>query len=128
MMFQDPRYQIQVEAVAAYIAKHSDPAVNRYVFTYTVVIKNQGTLPAQLIERFWKITNSVGQVREVHGDGVVGEQPTLVPGDQFTYTSGAILETPAGTMEGYFNMISADGENFRAVIPLFPLINPSALH
>lgn len=127
-MSQDIRYCVQVEAIATYLIEQSDPDLRRYVFAYTVIIRNEGTLPVQLMQRYWKITNSNGQIREVHGDGVVGEQPTLVPGDEFTYTSGAILETPAGTMEGFFDMTSSDGENFRAEIPIFSLINPSVLH
>ena len=85
-------------------------------------------MPAQLLHRYWKITNGDGCIREVHGDGVVGEQPTIVPGDTFSYTSGAILETLIGTMEGYFEMVSADGEIFRVSIPVFTLFTPGALH
>jgi len=127
-MYTDLRYQIRVEALSTFIAEQSDPAANRFVFTYTVSIHNEGTLPAQLLHRYWKITDGDGVIREVHGDGVVGEQPTIVPGDAFSYTSGAVLETEVGTMEGYFEMLAADGETFRATIPVFSLLKPSALH
>ena len=93
---QDLKYQVEVDAEANFIEGQSNPAEGRFVFTYTVKIANNGTLPAQLLHRYWKITDGEGAVREVHGDGVVGEQPTIVPGDEFTYTSGAILETAVG--------------------------------
>ena len=125
---EDLRYQIQVHGQANYLEAQSNPADDRFVFTYTVTISNHGTLPAQLLHRYWKITNGDGCIREVHGDGVVGEQPTIVPGDTFSYTSGAILETLIGTMEGYFEMASADGEIFRVSIPVFTLFTPGALH
>ncbi len=127
-MYQDLRYQVNVVAQATYIDEQSNVAEGRFVFTYTVTIHNEGTLPAQLLHRYWKITDGEGAVREVHGDGVVGEQPTIVPGDAFTYTSGAVLETAVGTMEGHFDMLAADGESFQASIPLFSLSKPSALH
>jgi Uncharacterized protein affecting Mg2+/Co2+ transport len=127
-MYRDLRYQVNVVAQATYIDEQSNVAEGRFVFTYTVTIHNEGTLPAQLLHRYWKITDGEGAVREVHGDGVVGEQPTIVPGDAFTYTSGAVLETAVGTMEGHFDMLAADGESFQASIPLFSLSKPSALH
>lgn len=127
-MYRDLRYQVSVVAQATYIDEQSNAAEGRFVFTYTVTIQNDGTLPAQLLHRYWKITDGEGAVREVHGDGVVGEQPTIVPGDAFTYTSGAVLETAVGTMEGHFDMLAADGESFQAPIPLFSLSKPSALH
>ena len=125
---RDLRYQVDVNAQATYIESQSNPSDNRFVFTYTVTIANNGTMPAQLLHRYWRITDGDGGIREVHGDGVVGEQPTIVPGDEFTYTSGAILETAIATMEGYFEMVAADGELFKAKIPIFTLLNPRALH
>lgn len=127
-MYPDLRYRVEVVAQATFIEAQSNPNEGRFVFTYTVTIQNEGTLPAQLLHRYWKITDGEGAVREVHGDGVVGEQPTIVPGDAFTYTSGAVLETAVGTMEGHFDMLAADGESFKAKIPLFSLSQPSALH
>ena len=125
---RDLRYQVDVNAQATYIESQSNPSDSRFVFTYTVTIANNGTMPAQLLHRYWRITDGDGGIREVHGDGVVGEQPTIVPGDEFTYTSGAILETAIATMEGYFEMVAADGELFKAKIPIFTLLNPRALH
>ena len=125
---RDLRYQVDVNAQATYIESQSNPSDNRFVFTYTVTIANNGTMPAQLLHRYWRITDGDGGIREVHGDGVVGEQPTIVPGDEFTYTSGAILETAIATMEGYFEMVAADGELFKAKIPIFTSLNPGALH
>ncbi|MEL0223946.1 MAG: Co2+/Mg2+ efflux protein ApaG [Gammaproteobacteria bacterium] len=125
---RDLRYQVDVNAQATYIESQSNPSDSRFVFTYTDTIANNGTMPAQLLHRYWKITDGEGGIREVHGDGVVGEQPTIVPGDEFTYTSGAILETAIATMEGYFEMVAADGELFKAKIPIFTLLNPRALH
>ena len=125
---RDLRYKVDVNAQATYIESQSNPSDSRFVFTYTVTIANNGTMPAQLLHRYWKITDGEGGIREVHGDGVVGEQPTIVPGDEFTYTSGAILETAIATMEGYFEMVAADGELFKAKIPIFTLLNPRALH
>ena len=125
---RDLRYQVDVNAQATYIESQSNPSDNRFVFTYTVTIANNGTMPAQLLHRYWRITDGDGGIREVHGDGVVGEQPTIVPGYEFTYTSGAILETAIATMEGYFEMVAADGELFKAEIPIFTLLNPGALH
>ncbi len=127
-MYRDLRYQVNVVAQATILTSNPNVAEGRFVFTYTVTIHNEGTLPAQLLHRYWKITDGEGAVREVHGDGVVGEQPTIVPGDAFTYTSGAVLETAVGTMEGHFDMLAADGESFQASIPLFSLSKPSALH
>jgi ApaG protein len=127
-MYTDLRYHVRVDAQSTYVAEQSDPEEKRFVFTYTVSIHNEGTLPAQLLHRYWKITDGDGLIREVHGDGVVGEQPTIVPGDVFSYTSGAVLETAVGTMEGYFEMLAADGETFRTAIPVFSLLQPSALH
>lgn len=125
---QEVRYQIQANGQANYVESQSSPTENHFVFTYTVTITNKGVLPVQLLHRYWKITNGDGSIREVHGDGVVGEQPTIVPGDEFSYSSGAILETAIGTMEGHFDMISADGEIFQVPIPVFTLFTPGALH
>ena len=126
-MMQDLRYQVEVNAQATYIEAQSNPSdgpLCLYLYGIRLTIANNGTMPAQLLHRYWKITDGEGGVREVHGDGVVGEQPTIVPGDEFTYTSGAILETAIGTMEGYFEMVASDGELFKAKIPIFTLLNP----
>ena len=120
--------KIIVEATPYFIAEQSAPEENKYVFAYTITITNQGSVPAKLLNRYWLITDSNGRVQEVRGDGVIGEQPYLKPGDSFRYTSGAILETAVGTMQGLYNMQPDEGENFNATIPKFTLSIPRTLH
>ena len=121
-------YNTRVEVETAYIEEHSDPQQNRYVFSYTITIRNEGTVPAKLLTRHWYITNADGKVQEVQGEGVVGEQPHLKPGDRFRYTSGTVLETPVGSMHGTYHMIADDGVEFDAEIPAFTLATPRTLH
>lgn len=121
-------HAIRVLAQSNYLPEQSEPANNRYVFAYTVNIENIGTRPAQLLSRHWVITDALGKVQEVRGQGVVGEQPLLEPGESFQYTSGAVIETPLGTMTGSYQMVSADGHAFDAEIPPFRLAVPHALH
>ena len=97
-------------------------------FSYTVTISNHGIENVQLLSRHWLITDGQNKVQEVKGEGVIGEQPTIVPGSQFSYTSSAMLETATGTMEGSYQMLSQSGENFNTPIPLFMLSRPGALH
>lgn len=120
--------QIKVIARSQYVEDQSNPALARYVFAYTITIENIGEAAAQLISRHWIITDANGKVEEVRGDGVVGEQPVLVPGETFRYTSGAVLETPLGTMHGSYQMVDQDGTQFDAPIPAFRLAVPNALH
>lgn len=127
MAKQNP-YDIDVQVDTIYLPSESDPDDNRYVFAYTITIENQGTVPAQLLKRHWIITDANGKVQEVRGDGVVGEQPHLKPGEGFQYTSGTMLETPVGTMEGSYQMLADDGENFDAEIKTFTLSAPRVLH
>jgi ApaG protein len=122
------QHEIKISAQPQYLTEQSEPARNRYVFAYTVTIENAGTVPAQLVSRHWIITDAMGQVQEVRGEGVVGEQPLLAPGERFQYTSGAVLETPVGTMQGSYQMVADDGERFDAQIPLFRLAVPNVLH
>lgn len=119
---------IVVEATPHFIATQSSPTQNRYVFAYTITIMNQGTVPAKLLTRHWLITDSNGKIQEVRGDGVIGEQPYLKPGEMFRYTSGAMIETPVGTMQGEYIMRSDDGDSFRANVPKFTLSIPRTLH
>lgn len=119
---------IVVEATPHFIATQSSPTQNRYVFAYTITIMNQGTVPAKLLTRHWLITDSNGKVQEVRGDGVIGEQPYLKPGEMYRYTSGAMIETPVGTMQGEYVMRSDDGDSFRANVPKFTLSIPRTLH
>ncbi len=122
------RYNIQVSVESQYIEKESDPEQSRYVFAYTVTMVNQGTIPAKLLTRHWIISDSEGRTQEVHGEGVIGEQPYLQAGEGFRYTSGTILDTPLGVMLGTYQMLADDGQRFDAHIPPFRLVNPRLLH
>lgn len=119
---------IRVAAISAYLAEQSEPDERRFVFTYTISIHNAGQSPAQLLTRHWLITDADGRVQEVHGDGVIGEQPTIAPGQTHTYSSGAVLETPVGTMEGRYGMVSDSGTPFDTPIPVFSLAVPGVLN
>lgn len=121
-------YRILIEVETNYVRDQSEPDDNRYVFAYTITITNQGSVPAQLISRHWIITDANNKVQEVRGEGVVGEQPRLAPGDSFRYTSAAMLETPVGCMQGEYQMIADDGVEFDAEIPAFNLSTPHTLH
>ncbi len=120
--------KIIVEAVPRYIEAQSSPQDDRYVFAYTITITNAGTVSATLLSRHWLITDANGRIQEVTGDGVIGEQPHLKPGESFRYTSGAMIETPVGVMQGKYTMVSDEGENFKASIPKFTLSIPRTLH
>ncbi len=119
---------IQVEVETLYVESESDPDTNRFVFAYTVTIRNVGDLPARLLTRHWVIRDANGKVQEVRGDGVVGEQPHLKPGEGFQYTSGTMLETSMGTMGGSYIMMTDDGDEFRAPVADFLLSTPRVLH
>ena len=108
-----------------YLPQHSVPSEDRYVFAYTVVIANEGASTAQLMTRHWIITDGRGEVEEVRGPGVVGEQPRLAPGQEFQYTSGCVLKTPRGTMHGTYQMTRDDGDEFDAEIAPFVLSAPT---
>lgn len=113
---------IRVTVEPRYLPTHSDPDGDRYVFSYTVVITNDGAKPAQLVTRHWVVTDARGSIEEVRGPGVVGETPYLQPGQVFRYTSGCVLETPRGTMHGSYQMVRDDGERFDAEIAPFALV------
>jgi len=121
-------YAISVSVQTHFIDEQSAPAENRYVFAYTIRIANVGAVPAKLLTRHWIITDANGKVQEVRGDGVVGEQPHLKPGEDFHYTSGAVLETAVGTMRGSYQMIADDGHRFDAPIARFTLSIPRTVH
>ncbi|QFY89033.1 Co2+/Mg2+ efflux protein ApaG [Magnetovirga frankeli] len=125
---EDRLYQIQIDVYTRYLDEQSSPEDNRYVFSYTITISNQSEYPAKLVNRHWLITDAEGGVEEVRGRGVVGEQPYLGPGEQFQYTSGTILKTPVGSMEGSYGMVTDEGVEFEAVIPPFSLAVPRILH
>ena len=115
------RYAFQVEVVPRYLPDQSAPAEGAWSVAYTITITNSGEVPAQLIARHWIITNELGQIEEVKGLGVVGQQPLLRPGESFEYTSGCRLRTPSGTMQGSYFCVAEDGERFEVEIPLFVL-------
>jgi ApaG protein len=119
---------IRVTVSSNYIPAQSAPKAHRYVFAYTVRIANEGTEAAQLKSRHWVITDGNGKVEQVRGPGVVGEQPMLRPGEHFEYTSGCVLETPRGSMEGTYQMVRADGTEFDASIAPFALMLPYSLN
>lgn len=125
-MNDTPRVCVQVQSV--YIASQSSPEEERYVFAYTVTIRNLGRSAAQLLGRYWLITNGNGHETEVQGEGVIGEQPHIPAGGEYQYTSGAVLETPMGTMQGHYEMIDSEGSGFRVEIPVFRLAIPTQIH
>ena len=115
----DPRYQIDVSVTTRYLAAQSQPEQNRYAFSYTVTIVNNGELPAQLLSRHWVITDGDGRVQEVRGAGVIGQQPHIAPGASHTYSSGTVMATQVGTMQGSYQMLAEDGKRFDATIAPF---------
>jgi ApaG protein len=123
-----PRPEFTVSAVPRYIAAQSDPDNDQYVFAYTITVRNTGDITAKLVSRHWIITDAHQRVEHVRGDGVVGEQPILKPGEAFEYTSGCPLPTPVGTMRGTYHCVAEDGTRFEAAIPEFVLSAPRALH
>ena len=125
-MEKSENHSIDVSVDSAFI--EADERQNRFVFAYTVTIHNTGLVPARLMTRHWIITDSNGKTQEVKGEGVVGEQPYLRPGEAFQYTSGTMLETPVGTMQGSYQMITDDGTKFDAEINPFTLAAPRVLH
>ena len=124
----DEHYEIRIQVATQYVDDQSEPDIDRYVFAYTITIENLSDVSAQLLSRHWLITDANGKVQEVSGDGVVGEQPNLRPGETFRYSSGAILETPVGAMQGRYRMQASNGIGFDAPIPPFTLAVPGVLH
>lgn len=124
----EQRCDIRIHVATDYIDDQSEPDADRYVFAYTITISNDGEVPATLMSRHWVITDANGKVQEVNGDGVVGEQPHLEPGERFRYSSGAVLETPVGAMQGLYRMETDTGSSFDAPIKPFTLAVPGLLH
>lgn len=120
--------EFKIDVKTRFVERQSDPDEDRYVFAYTITIRNEGMLPAKLLTRHWVITDANGKVQEVRGDGVVGEQPHIQPGQGFKYSSGAVLETPVGSMEGSYGMVDDTGRHFDAPIRPFSLAIPGLLH
>ncbi len=119
---------MDIRVVTQYVPEQSNPDAEEYVFAYTITITNRGEQAAQLLRRYWRITDGNNDEKEVRGEGVVGEQPLLGKGESYRYTSGAVLKTPVGVMQGSYQMCSADGETFDAPIAAFSLALPNALH
>jgi len=119
---------IQIDVQTSYIEEQSRPEQDYYVFSYTITIMNKGDRAAKLLNRHWIITDANQRIQEVRGEGVVGEQPYLNPGEQFVYTSGTMLETEVGTMKGSYEMKTDDGETFDAMVDEFVLAPPRVLH
>jgi ApaG protein len=125
----DPgHHRIRVDVETAYLEDQSEPRDRRFVFSYTITIRNDGDVAARLLTRHWIITDADGRVQEVRGDGVVGEQPHLKPGQGFRYSSGAVIETPVGSMHGSYQLVDDAGAHFDAPIPAFRLAIPGMLH
>ncbi|MGH8485822.1 MAG: Co2+/Mg2+ efflux protein ApaG [Pseudomonas sp.] len=124
----DPRYQIDVSVVTRFLKDQSEPENDRFALAYTVTVQNNGLVPAKLMSRHWLITNGDGQIEEVRGAGVIGQQPLIDPGKSHTYSSGAVITTQVGTMQGTYQMFAEDGKRFDAVIAPFRLAVPGALH
>ncbi len=119
---------VEINVQTKFMSDQSEPEDARYTFCYTITIHNHSDVPAKLLSRHWHITNADGYSKEVTGEGVVGEQPTLQPGESFRYTSAAIIDTPVGSMEGSYLMMDDDGRQFHAKIPAFSLAMPDVVH
>jgi len=125
-MSEPARVSLHVQSL--YVASQSSPEDGRYVFAYTVTIRNLGRSSVQLLRRYWLITNGNGRETEVQGEGVIGEQPHIAPGNEYQYTSGAVLETPMGTMQGHYVMVDEQGDEFHVEIPVFRLAIQTHIH
>ena len=124
----DPRYQIDVSVVTRFLPEQSQPEQNRFAFAYTVTVTNNGELAAKLLSRHWVIPDGDGRVQEVRGPGVIGQQPTIAAGASHTYSSGTLMATRVGNMQGSYQMLADDGKRFDAIIAPFRLAVPGALH
>lgn len=121
-------YTINITVQTSYLDEHSEPENKRFAFAYTISIENRSDVATQLMSRYWLITDANNSTQEVQGEGVVGEQPLILPGEKYTYSSGAILETTGGTMEGSYTMQTPEGQTFDVPIPAFSLTRPQSLH
>jgi ApaG protein len=124
----DPKQTFDVSVQVNYLAAESAPERERFAFAYTITIANHGPIPSQLLNRHWVITDGGGDVQEVRGPGVIGQQPRLARGQKFTYTSGAVIKTPVGTMEGSYEFRTDDGELFEVPIDVFSLRVAGVVH
>ncbi len=128
MTAEKTKHNITVDVETSYLERESSPEKARYLFAYTVTIRNAGFGAARLLSRYWKITGGNGYEQEVEGDGVIGIHPYLSPDQAFCYSSSAMLDTPVGMMQGYYNMVDDNGERFKVDIPAFTLAVPQSLH
>jgi ApaG protein len=127
-MYSQTTRDITVTVQPVFLEDQSSPTENHYVWAYRVRIENKGSETVQLMRRHWKITDALGRMQEVQGDGVVGEQPLLEPGGSYEYTSGTPLSTPSGIMMGSYQMETGDGQTFDVGIPAFSLDSPHEVH
>src|SRR5258708_475140 len=125
-MYTTTTQGIKITAHPQYLPEQSEPG-NKYVWAYTIVLENHGERTVKLLNRYWRITDGMGRLKEVRGPGVVGEQPVLKPGDAFQYTSGVPLSTPSGIMVGEYEMVFENGDTFQAAVPAFSLESPFAV-
>lgn len=123
-MFSETTHEVRVTVSPTYLPDHSEPEEDHYVWAYRVCIENLGQQSVQLRARHWRITDARGQIREVHGEGVVGQQPLLEPGESFEYVSGTPLSTPSGIMAGNYHMETQQGKQLEVAIPAFSLDSP----
>lgn len=123
-MFTKTTQLIKITVIPQYLEAQSDPAEQHFVWSYTIQIENHSEDTVQLLQRYWHITDARGQVQEVRGPGVIGEQPVLKPGESFRYTSGVPLTTPSGLMHGNYEMVRSNGERFEVLVPAFSLDSP----
>ncbi|RTE66790.1 Co2+/Mg2+ efflux protein ApaG [Amphritea opalescens] len=128
MIYSDTSHNIDINVKTAYLPEQSDPEKKRFVFSYHITITNLEPQPVQLLRRRWLIVDGDEQVQEVEGEGVIGEQPIIEPQDSYSYTSGTVLATRVGSMQGHYQMKTHDGETFNADIEPFTLALPNALH
>ena len=119
---------VNIKVETNYLAKQSDPDSKRFVFSYSITITNNNAMPVQLLNRHWLITDGNEHIQEVQGEGVVGEQPVIEPNTSYTYTSGAVLATSVGSMQGHYEMSTDEGSTFNTPIDAFTLASPNALH
>ena len=124
----DSRYQVDVSVVTRYLPDQSQPEHDRFAFAYTITVQNNGKVAAKLLSRHWVITDGDGHVEHVRGEGVVGQQPLIDAGKSHSYSSGTVMTTQVGTMQGTYQMLAEDGKRFDAIIKPFRLAVPGALH
>jgi ApaG protein len=122
--YEEITRDIKIAVEPDFLEDQSEPDENRYLWSYRVTIENKSKIAVQLLSRYWRITDARGRIREIRGEGVIGEQPVIAPGRAYEYTSGAPLETASGFMTGTYHMRASTGESFEVGIPMFALESP----